>query len=278
MAVSSAWRSWTACAAARVSCTGGARAARSCAAWPARTRAARRCASPDVGRSIDDVATRRLVIFGGGEPVQLPAIDGYAWDRAAIASTELDAPRAELQRRMREAESRLCRGAGARGLAGDRRRPACTSSARGTCPWSASSRRTCASCWSPACMRGCRRSAAGSARRCSRSARIVIRPTRASASRRLNASPWRGIVRDGAAPVSGPERRGGDRRRSDPAAAPVRGDRPSRSASSPESAADRSARARPDPPLGRCAVGQARRATGRRRLRQERRQSIATST
>jgi hypothetical protein len=56
---------------------------------------------------IDHVATRRLVIFGGGEPVQLPAIDGYAWDRAAIASTELEAPRAELQRRMREAESRL---------------------------------------------------------------------------------------------------------------------------------------------------------------------------
>jgi len=59
---------------------------------------------------IDCIATRRLVIFGGGEPAQLPAIDGYAWERAAIASTDLEAPRAELQQRMREGESRLCEG------------------------------------------------------------------------------------------------------------------------------------------------------------------------
>lgn len=49
----------------------------------------------------------RLVIFGGGIPVSLPAVDGYAWESAAIASTEPDAPLQELQTRMRVAEGRL---------------------------------------------------------------------------------------------------------------------------------------------------------------------------
>ena len=60
------------------------------------------------------IHTGRLVIFGGGTPVSLPAADGYAWQAAAIDSIELDAPLAELQERMRMAESQL-----AERLAGD---------------------------------------------------------------------------------------------------------------------------------------------------------------
>lgn len=53
------------------------------------------------------IDTKRLVIFGGGMPVALPAVDGYEWEAAAIASTELDAPLQELQTRMRMAEGLL---------------------------------------------------------------------------------------------------------------------------------------------------------------------------
>lgn len=56
---------------------------------------------------IDRVAVRRVVIFGGGAPVALPPAGAYRWHAAAIAATDLDAPRQELQTRMREAESRL---------------------------------------------------------------------------------------------------------------------------------------------------------------------------
>ncbi|HMJ37094.1 MAG TPA: hypothetical protein VK501_24530 [Baekduia sp.] len=51
--------------------------------------------------------TGRLVIFGGGIPVTLPAVDGYRWEAVAIASTEPDAPLQELQTRMRMAEGLL---------------------------------------------------------------------------------------------------------------------------------------------------------------------------
>lgn len=53
------------------------------------------------------VKTRRLVIFGGGVPVTLPAVDGYSWEPAAIDSVEPDAPLQELQTRMRMAEGQL---------------------------------------------------------------------------------------------------------------------------------------------------------------------------
>jgi len=54
-----------------------------------------------------DVQTRRLVIFGAGDHHELPAVDGYSWHAASIASTDPDAPLAELQTRMRGAEGRL---------------------------------------------------------------------------------------------------------------------------------------------------------------------------
>jgi len=53
------------------------------------------------------IETQRLVIFGGGIPIALPAVDGYEWEAAAIASTEPDAPLQELQTRMRIAEGNL---------------------------------------------------------------------------------------------------------------------------------------------------------------------------
>lgn len=65
--------------------------------------------------AFEAINTRRLVIFGGGEPIQLNSVDGYAWDAAAIQSTEPDAPRQELQQRMREAESRLAESLAANG-------------------------------------------------------------------------------------------------------------------------------------------------------------------
>jgi hypothetical protein len=53
------------------------------------------------------IETRRLVIFGGGEPVTLPEVGGYCWEAAAIASLEPDAPLQDLQTRMRMAEGEL---------------------------------------------------------------------------------------------------------------------------------------------------------------------------
>lgn len=53
------------------------------------------------------IETRRLVIFGGGVPVALPAVDGYSWEAAAVDSMEPDAPLQELQTRMRMAEGQL---------------------------------------------------------------------------------------------------------------------------------------------------------------------------
>jgi hypothetical protein len=53
------------------------------------------------------IETKRLVIFGGGMPVSLPAVDGYDWEAAAVDSTDPEAPLQELQTRMRMAEGRL---------------------------------------------------------------------------------------------------------------------------------------------------------------------------
>ena len=53
------------------------------------------------------IETHRLVIFGGGVPIALPGVDGYAWDAAAIESLEPDAPLQDLQTRMRMAEGQM---------------------------------------------------------------------------------------------------------------------------------------------------------------------------
>ncbi|MDX6644382.1 MAG: hypothetical protein QOK40_109 [Miltoncostaeaceae bacterium] len=51
---------------------------------------------------------RRLAIWGGGEPVALPAVPGgWRWESQAIASLSPDAPALELQIRMRQAEGEL---------------------------------------------------------------------------------------------------------------------------------------------------------------------------
>jgi hypothetical protein len=63
--------------------------------------------APGTGAVFGPLETRRLVIFGGGIPVPLPAVDGYEWEAAAIESLEPDAPLQELQTRMRIAEGQL---------------------------------------------------------------------------------------------------------------------------------------------------------------------------
>ena len=50
---------------------------------------------------------RRMMILGSGRRAALPSTLGYAWETHAIASSDLDAPVQDLQRRMREAEARL---------------------------------------------------------------------------------------------------------------------------------------------------------------------------
>jgi hypothetical protein len=63
--------------------------------------------TPGSSAAFGPMETRRLVIFGGGVPVELPAVDGYSWEAAAVASLEPDAPLQELQTRMRMAEGQL---------------------------------------------------------------------------------------------------------------------------------------------------------------------------
>ena len=54
------------------------------------------------------IQATRLVIWGGGFKTDLPDVrGGYRWLSASIADTDPDAPRDELQRRMRQAEGRL---------------------------------------------------------------------------------------------------------------------------------------------------------------------------
>lgn len=68
------------------------------------------------GIAFGPMQLRRIVIFGGGVPAQLPPVDGFTWESAAVASTEPDAPIQELQSRMREAEGRLAEQLAAEGL------------------------------------------------------------------------------------------------------------------------------------------------------------------
>lgn len=63
--------------------------------------------TPGSAAAFGSIETRRLVIFGGGVPVALPAVDGYSWEAAAVASLEPDAPLQDLQTRMRMAEGQL---------------------------------------------------------------------------------------------------------------------------------------------------------------------------
>lgn len=63
--------------------------------------------TPGSAAEFGPIETRRLVIFGGGEPVALPPVDGYTWESAAVASLEPDAPLQDLQTRMRMAEGHL---------------------------------------------------------------------------------------------------------------------------------------------------------------------------
>lgn len=54
------------------------------------------------------LATRRLVVWGGGERVELPgAPGGFAWECVSVATDHPDAPLMELQERMRQAEGRV---------------------------------------------------------------------------------------------------------------------------------------------------------------------------
>lgn len=70
---------------------------------------ARGAALWDAGRiSCDRMVATRLVIWGGGYKAELPDVrGGYRWQSASIADTDPDAPRDELQRRMRQGEGRL---------------------------------------------------------------------------------------------------------------------------------------------------------------------------
>lgn len=57
---------------------------------------------------IEDVRVRRMVIWGGGHPLELaPQGGGWRWRSESVHSLQPDAPLRELQTRMREAEGRL---------------------------------------------------------------------------------------------------------------------------------------------------------------------------
>jgi hypothetical protein len=63
---------------------------------------------PGRGPEFHRLATRRFVVWGGGERVELPEVaGGFRWECVSIASAHPDAPLQELQQRMREAEGRL---------------------------------------------------------------------------------------------------------------------------------------------------------------------------
>jgi uncharacterized protein len=70
---------------------------------------ARGAALSDAGKiCCGHIEATRLVIWGGGFKTDLPdARGGYRWVSASIADTDPDAPRDELQRRMRQSEGRL---------------------------------------------------------------------------------------------------------------------------------------------------------------------------
>lgn len=57
---------------------------------------------------VDEVRVRRTVIWGGGEPLELPPVPGgWAWRSESVQSLQPEVPLRELQTRMREAEGRL---------------------------------------------------------------------------------------------------------------------------------------------------------------------------
>ncbi|HVL98942.1 MAG TPA: hypothetical protein VM324_06605 [Egibacteraceae bacterium] len=63
------------------------------------------------------LATRRLVVWGGGERVELPPVrGGFGWDCVSVASAHPDAPLDELQQRMRQAEGVLAEALCAEGV------------------------------------------------------------------------------------------------------------------------------------------------------------------
>lgn len=62
----------------------------------------------DATPTIGHVEVARHVIFGSGQVGSLPAVvGGWAWRPSSVAATDPDAPLAELQRRMRQAEGLL---------------------------------------------------------------------------------------------------------------------------------------------------------------------------
>ncbi|MDQ3973351.1 MAG: hypothetical protein M3276_03280 [Actinomycetota bacterium] len=66
-----------------------------------------RC-DPGRGPGYHHLASRRLVVWGGGQHLALPeAAGGFRWDCVSVATSHPDAPLQELQQRMREAEGRL---------------------------------------------------------------------------------------------------------------------------------------------------------------------------
>ena len=61
--------------------------------------------------------TRRVCLFGGGEPIDLPAVDGVEFESKSTAAGDLPGLSAELNRRMRDLELETARdAAGAAGL------------------------------------------------------------------------------------------------------------------------------------------------------------------
>lgn len=75
-----------------------------------------RC-DPGRGPAYHRLASRRLVVWGGGQHLALPeAAGGFRWDCVSVATTHPDAPLQELQQRMREAEGRLAEGLCADGV------------------------------------------------------------------------------------------------------------------------------------------------------------------
>lgn len=63
---------------------------------------------PGAPPRFDRLTTRRVVVWGDGQRVELPDVGGgFRWDCVSVATADPDAPLQELQSRMREAEGRL---------------------------------------------------------------------------------------------------------------------------------------------------------------------------
>src|SRR4051794_25441631 len=69
---------------------------------------ARGAALCDGEARIDHVRVARMIIWGGGMQVSVPALEGgWQWQVASIHDNDADAPLRELQNRMRQAEAEL---------------------------------------------------------------------------------------------------------------------------------------------------------------------------